>query len=150
LYQWQTAQRSPDISSSIVSQLLRVTLHYNTIHNELDSEVIVLIQITARGGHRMDSSSSSRLAQVKKTTSSSFLREAKLLVEAEPGTVAWFAFRLGPSSFWIFDAFNSEDDRQAHFHGKVREAIIARADELFRTPPVITPVDVLASKLPGA
>jgi len=79
-----------------------------------------------------------------------FLREAKLLVDAEPGTLAWFAFRLGPSSFRIFDAFNSEDDRQAHFHGKVREAIIARADELFATPPVITPVDVLASKLPGA
>jgi hypothetical protein len=28
-----------------------------------------------------------------------FLREAKLLVDAEPGTLAWFAFRLGPSSF---------------------------------------------------
>jgi quinol monooxygenase YgiN len=67
-----------------------------------------------------------------------FLRDAKL------------AFRLGPSSFRIFDAFNSEVDRQAHFQGKVREAIIARADELFATPPVITPVDVLASKLPGA
>jgi hypothetical protein len=61
-----------------------------------------------------------------------FLREAKLLVDGEPGTLAWFAFRLGPSSFRIF------------------EAIIARADELFATPPVITPVDVLASKLPGA
>ena len=77
-----------------------------------------------------------------------FLLEAKAMVEAEPGTLTWFAFRLGPSSFRIFDAFNSEDDRQAHLQGKVREAIIARADELFATPPVITPVDVLASKLP--
>lgn len=79
-----------------------------------------------------------------------FLREAKPLVDAEPGTLTWFAFRLRPSSFGIFDAFNSEDDRQAHLQGKVREAIIARADELFSTPPVITPVDVLATKLPGA
>src|SRR6476646_2058256 len=33
-----------------------------------------------------------------------FLREAKLMVDAEPGTLAWFAFRFGPSSFRIFDA----------------------------------------------
>jgi quinol monooxygenase YgiN len=79
-----------------------------------------------------------------------FLREAKLLVDAEPGTLTWFTFRLGPSSFRIFDAFNSENDRQAHFDGKVREAIMARNDELFATTPVITPVDVLASKLPRA
>lgn len=77
-----------------------------------------------------------------------FLVDAQKLVEAEPGTLAWFAFRLGPSSFRIFDAFDSEDDRQAHLQGKVREAIEARGDELFVTPPTITPVDLLASKLP--
>ena len=77
-----------------------------------------------------------------------FLRDAKLLVDAEPGTLTWSAFRLGPSTFRIFDAFNTEDDRQAHFNGKVRQTIMARKDELFTTPPVITPVDVLASKLP--
>ncbi len=77
-----------------------------------------------------------------------FLVDAQKLVEAEPGTLAWFAFRLGPSSFRIFDAFDSEDDRQAHLQGKVRDAIEARGDELFVTPPTITPVDLLASKLP--
>jgi len=77
-----------------------------------------------------------------------FLVEAKAMVDAEPGALTWFGFRPVPSSFRIFDAFNSEDARQAHLHGKVREAIVARADELFTTPPVITPVDVLASKLP--
>ncbi|KHO27929.1 antibiotic biosynthesis monooxygenase [Mycolicibacterium setense] len=77
-----------------------------------------------------------------------FLADAQRLVESEPGTLAWFAFRLGPSSFRIFDAFDTEDDRQAHLRGKVREAIEARGDELFATPPVITPVDLVASKLP--
>ncbi|MGW7427518.1 putative quinol monooxygenase [Streptomyces sp. NPDC054813] len=77
-----------------------------------------------------------------------FLVDAKALVEAEPGTLAWFAFRLGPSTFRIFDAFETEDDREAHFQGKVKEQIQARGDELFSTPPTITPVNVLASKLP--
>jgi quinol monooxygenase YgiN len=71
------------------------------------------------------------------------------MVEAEPGTVAWFAVRVGPRSFRIFDAFPSEDDREAHLNGEVRKAIEARADELFVAFPTITPVDVVAAKLPG-
>jgi hypothetical protein len=49
----------------------------------------------------------------------------------------------------FFDAFPSEDDRQAHLNGEVRNAIDARADELFTAFPTITPVDLLATKLPG-
>lgn len=78
-----------------------------------------------------------------------FLIEAKALVDAEPGTLAWFAFRLGPSSFRIFDAFETEDDRETHLQGEVRRRIEAWGDDLFAEPPVITPVDVLAAKLPG-
>lgn len=78
-----------------------------------------------------------------------FLTEAHALVEAEPGTLAWFAFRLGHSSFRIFDAFETEDDRQEHLQGKVREAIEARGDELFAVAPIITPVDLIATKLPA-
>ncbi|WP_413803732.1 putative quinol monooxygenase [Streptomyces iranensis] len=77
-----------------------------------------------------------------------FLVDAKTLVDAEPGTLAWFSFRVGPQSFRIFDAFETEDDREAHLRGKVRDGIIARGDELFSVPPEITPVDVLAAKLP--
>ncbi|MDH6630180.1 quinol monooxygenase YgiN [Streptomyces sp. LBL] len=78
-----------------------------------------------------------------------FLVDAKTLVDAEPGTLAWFSFRLGPSSFRIFDAFQTEEDREAHLQGKVREQIEARADELFSAFPTITPVNLLAAKLPG-
>ncbi|MEU1371536.1 antibiotic biosynthesis monooxygenase [Streptomyces sp. NPDC005803] len=78
-----------------------------------------------------------------------FLVDAKELVDAEPGTLAWFAFRLGPTSFRIFDAFETEEDRETHLQGKVRQQIEARGDELFSAPPTITPVDLLATKLPG-
>lgn len=88
-------------------------------------------------------------AQVgKEDDVATFLVDAKTLVDAEPGTLAWFAFRTGPTSFRIFDAFETEEDRATHLQGKVREAIVARGDELFSVPPTITPVDVLAAKLP--
>jgi quinol monooxygenase YgiN len=76
-----------------------------------------------------------------------FLADAEVLVNDEPGTLAWFAFRIDPSSYRIFDVFETVDAREAHLHGKVREALRARGEELFAAPPVITPVDVLASKL---
>ncbi|WP_028934062.1 putative quinol monooxygenase [Pseudonocardia spinosispora] len=86
--------------------------------------------------------------QGKEDLVAEFLSEAKLLVDAEPGTVAWFAFRTGPTSFRIFDVFDTEDDRQTHLHGEVRKALEKRGGELFGAPPVITPVDVVAVKLP--
>jgi quinol monooxygenase YgiN len=78
-----------------------------------------------------------------------FLEGALPLVEAEPATVAWFAIRLGPSEFGIFDAFPDDAGRQAHLAGRVAEALMARAGELLEQPPTIEPVDVLAAKLPG-
>ena len=77
-----------------------------------------------------------------------FLRAALPLVNEETGTIAWFAVRLGKSSFAIFDAFADESGRDAHLTGKVAAALMARADELFATPPQINKLDVLASRLP--
>src|SRR6266511_2065474 len=37
-----------------------------------------------------------------------FLTEALPMVEAEKGTTAWFAMKMGPSTFGIFDAFSDE------------------------------------------
>ncbi len=78
----------------------------------------------------------------------SFLRSGLPLVEAEPATIVWFGIRLGPSSFGIFDAFPDEAGRQAHLAGRVAEALMAKASELFSQPPSIEKVDVLAAKLP--
>jgi quinol monooxygenase YgiN len=77
-----------------------------------------------------------------------FLRGGLALVEEEPATTAWFAIQMGPSIFGIFDAFPDDEGRQAHLSGKVAAALKERASELFATPPVIEPVDVLAAKLP--
>jgi quinol monooxygenase YgiN len=78
----------------------------------------------------------------------SFLEGGRAIVDEEPDTVAWFAIRLGPSTFGIFDAFPDEGGRDAHLNGKVAEALMARADELFSQQPSIEKVDVIASKLP--
>ena len=79
-----------------------------------------------------------------------FLEGGQALVDEEPETTAWFAVRLGPSSFAIFDVFPDDGGRQAHLSGKVAEALMAQAADLFATPPEIKQVDVIASKLPGS
>ena len=78
-----------------------------------------------------------------------FLRGGLALVEAEPATRAWFAIRIGPTTFGIFDAFPDESGRQAHLAGRVAAALMAQASELFAQAPGIEQVEVLAAKLPG-
>jgi quinol monooxygenase YgiN len=78
-----------------------------------------------------------------------FLRGGLPLVQAEPGTTAWFGVRLSPSAFGIFDAFPDEASRNAHLSGRVAAALTEKASELFAHPPTIEKVDVLAAKLPG-
>ena len=77
-----------------------------------------------------------------------FLRGGLAIVQQEPATTAWFAIRMGPSTFGIFDAFPDEAGRQAHLSGRVAAALMAKASELLARPPAIEKVDVLAAKLP--
>ncbi len=85
----------------------------------------------------------------KETEVEEFLRGGLAVVTEEPATLAWFALRLGNSTFGIFDAFPDEAGRQAHLSGKVAAALMAKATELLAQPPAIEKVDVLAAKLPG-
>ncbi len=78
-----------------------------------------------------------------------FLESGQAIVQEEPETVAWFAIKMGPSEFGIFDAFPDDSGRQAHLSGRVAEALMAQASELFEEAPDIQPVDVIADKLPG-
>ena len=78
----------------------------------------------------------------------SFLRSGLAIVQEEPATTAWFAIRMGPSTFGIFDAFPDDAGRQAHLTGRVAAALMASAADLLSQPPVIEMVDVLAAKLP--
>jgi quinol monooxygenase YgiN len=77
----------------------------------------------------------------------SFLHGGLPIVQGEPGTLLWFALRLGPSTFGIFDAFADEAGRQAHLSGQVAAALMAKAPDLLASPPSIEKVDILASKL---
>ena len=78
-----------------------------------------------------------------------FLESGLALAQQEPETTVWFALRLGPSTFGIFDAFPDEAGRKAHLAGPIAAALMAKAPELLAEPPQIEQVDVLAAKLPG-
>jgi quinol monooxygenase YgiN len=76
----------------------------------------------------------------------SFLKSALPLAEAEPGTIRWYALQLGPSTFGIFDTFETEEGRQAHLDGKIAEALMANASALLAKDPIIEKVELLAIK----
>jgi quinol monooxygenase YgiN len=84
----------------------------------------------------------------KESEVESFLRGALPLVNQEPATTAWFAIRMGSSTFGIFDVFPDESGRQAHLSGKVAEALMTKAPELLASAPQIEKIDILADKLP--
>ncbi len=78
----------------------------------------------------------------------SFIEGAVSLANEEASTIAWFAVRLGPSTFAIFDVFPDEAGRQAHLNGPIARALLGKAPELLAQPPKIEPHDVIAAKLP--
>lgn len=78
-----------------------------------------------------------------------FLASALPLANAEQATPVWFAFRIGASTFGIFDAFADAADRAAHLAGPIAQALMGRADLLLSQPPVIERLDLLAAKVPG-
>lgn len=77
-----------------------------------------------------------------------FLTDAQDIVDAEPKTTAWFAIKLGPTTFGIFDVFPDDTGRDEHLSGRVAAALGERASDLFAEAPAIEKLDVLASKLP--
>lgn len=77
----------------------------------------------------------------------SFLKSGLAVVQEEPDTTSWFAIRMGPTTFGIFDVFPDDSGRQAHLTGRVAAALMAKAPDLLAQPPAIEKVDVLAAKL---
>ncbi|CAN5561215.1 antibiotic biosynthesis monooxygenase [soil metagenome] len=82
----------------------------------------------------------------KETDVENFLKSALPLAEAESDTISWYALKLGPSTFGIFDTFNDEAGREAHLSGKIAAALMEHAGELLASPPVIEKVELLAVK----
>lgn len=83
----------------------------------------------------------------KEAEVASFLESGLALANQEAATVVWFALRLGPSTFGIFDAFPDEAGRKAHLGGPIAAALMAKAADLLAEPPRIEQVDVLAAKI---
>lgn len=75
------------------------------------------------------------------------LTVALATVQREETTTAWFALRLAPTTFGVFDAFPDEAGRDAHWAAN-GDALRARAAELFAAVPSVEHVDVIAPKLP--
>ncbi len=75
-----------------------------------------------------------------------FLKNALELAQEEEDTVSWYALKLGPSTFGVFDTFNDEQGREAHLSGKIAAALMEHAGELLSVPPQIEKVDLLAVK----
>ena len=75
-----------------------------------------------------------------------FLESGRALAAAEPATVTWYAFRLGDTTFGIFDTFEAEAGRQAHLDGEIPRALGEVAPDLLASAPDIRMVDVIAAK----
>jgi quinol monooxygenase YgiN len=76
-----------------------------------------------------------------------FLNSGLQLAMQEARTPVWFALKLGPTTFGVFDAFADEAGRQAHLSGPIAQALMAKASELLAKPPTIESVEVLGSKV---
>jgi quinol monooxygenase YgiN len=74
-----------------------------------------------------------------------FLRAAQPLALNEQATLKWYAIKIGPRKFGIFDTFANEAGRNAHLTGDIAKALGARASELFEVPPQVDKMEVVAT-----
>ena len=81
----------------------------------------------------------------KEADAEAFLKSAQPLALNEKATLKWYAIKIGPGKFGIFDTFANEAGRNAHLTGEIAKALRARANELFATPPQVEKVEILAS-----
>ncbi len=82
----------------------------------------------------------------KETEVLEFLKSALPLAQGEPGTIRWYALQIGPSTFGVFDTFETIEGRKAHLDGPIAAALMANAATLLAKDPIIETVDLLAIK----
>ncbi len=75
-----------------------------------------------------------------------FLKSARALALQETGTTTWYAVKLGPMKYGIFDTFPDEKSRNAHLTGEIARQLFAKAADLFATPPQVEKLEILAAK----
>ena len=126
------AARAQDVAttSGVQGQVQSVGNNSTQEGNTLEA-IGLLVTLEARPGKEADAEA--------------FLKSAQPLALNENGTLKWYAIKLGPGKFGIFDTFANEGGRNAHLSGEIAKALGARASELFATPPQIDKVEILAS-----
>ena len=82
----------------------------------------------------------------KENEAAEFLKSVLPLAMQEVGTINWFVVKYSPTSFGIFDTFETEEARHAHHTGSIAQALITKAAELLAVPPVIELTEILAVK----
>ena len=75
-----------------------------------------------------------------------FLRSGRELAEREEGTVTWYAFKVGDTTYGIFDTFETEAAREAHLNGEIPKTLGQVGPELLAADPDIRTVEILAVK----
>jgi len=75
-----------------------------------------------------------------------FLESGRTIAAAEDGTVTWYAFKTGGTSYGIFDTFETEDARQEHLHGEIPRGLALDSRDLLAADPDIRMVDFIAVK----
>lgn len=82
----------------------------------------------------------------KEQTVAAFIKDALSLAQQEEQTIRWYALQIGPSTFGIFDTFETEEGRDAHLSGEIANALMANAPDLLSKAPEIEKVGILAYK----
>jgi quinol monooxygenase YgiN len=122
--------QEPPTASGVQGQLQPVRNDSTQEGNSMEA-IGLLVTLEARPGKEADAEA--------------FLKSAQPLALNENGTLKWYAIKLGPGKFGIFDTFANEGGRNAHLSGEIAKALGARANELFATPPRIEKVEILAT-----
>jgi quinol monooxygenase YgiN len=129
---FNSAAHAQDASTDSSAQGQNQSVRNNSTQEGNSMEAIgLLVTLEARPGKEADAEA--------------FLKSAQPLALNEKGTLKWYAIKLGPGKFGIFDTFANEGGRNAHLGGEIAKALGARANELFATPPQIEKMEILAT-----
>src|SRR6266849_2184903 len=120
-------------------------------------KIPTVASVTKRTGHASDVQEEATMSRVaiwaqleakpgKEKEVEEFLKSAQPLAEREAGTISWYAIKMGPGKYGIFDTFADENGRNAHLNGEIAKALFSKAQELFAKPPEIAKPEILASK----
>jgi quinol monooxygenase YgiN len=79
-----------------------------------------------------------------------FLHSAVPLVNADAGTISWFAIQERPTRFAIFDTFDDDAGRNAHLNGKVAAALMEKPSRYWPDVRLVSAMRAEADIDPGA